>query len=262
MRRSRLRQLISAFLVLLAYASSLHSASQSVESGVEALSPAEGSFLGGSLENFSLSASFLAGLQLADGGMMEAEDNVYNNTDNTLEAIWIWCRYYRATADNRYFPNVLMAWNYSIVHPAWTEGDSGKVYSSAWALLAEQEYRKAYGRYDMMWYANQSADYIIAMNGWEGPFPSFSTTAKRHIMGWGAGALYRWATQLGNASAAQSAVSIGSQLKAVIESDTSLLNSESWALAGGASFWGVAITVLAENPNASWIEYYAPFLKT
>lgn len=253
----------SVLLVLLAFAPVLDDASQFKRSSEIRLSEPAGDFsFGGSLENFTLTASFLTTLQGTDGGMKEAEDNVYNNTDNTLEAIWVWCRYYRATADNRYFSNVLMAWNYSIAHPAWTEGDSGKVYSSAWALLAEQEYRKAYGRYDMTWYANQSADYIISMNGWEAPFPPFTTTAKRHIQGWGAGALYKWATQLGNMSAAQSAVAIGDLLRMAIESDTTLLYSESWALAGGASFWGVATTVLAENPNASWIEYYAPFLKT
>ena len=263
MRRLRLRQTASVLLVLLVFASSLHVASQLRKSPELQLSdPAEESPLGGNLENFSLTASFLAGLQGADGGIEEAEDNIYNNTDNTLEAIWVWCRYYRATADNTYFPNVLLAWNYSIEHPAWTEGDSGKVYSSAWALLAEQEYRKAYGRSDLMWYANQSASYIISNNGWEGVFTPFTNTAKRHIQGWGAGALYRWAAHLGNTSAVQSAIAIGNQVRIAIESNTTLLRSESWALAGGASFWGIATTFLAENPNASWIEYYAPFLKT
>jgi hypothetical protein len=262
-RRVRLHQIASVLIAHLVLATVLGSFSQSQEpSSYEVRSPANETALGGSLDNFSLSASFVASLQAADGGMEEAEDNNYENTDNTLEAIWIWCRYYRATADNRYFPNVLLAWNYSVDHPAWTESDSGRVYSSAWALLAEQEYRKAYGRYDMMWYANQSASYIITRNGWEDPFLPFDTTAKRHIKGWGAGALYKWATQLGNVSAAQSAVTMGDQLRALIESNTSVLSSESWALAGGASFWGVAITFLAENPNASWIEYYAPFLKT
>ncbi len=262
-RRLRLRQTASVLLVLLVFASSLHAASQLRKSPELQLSdPAEESPLGGNLENFSLTASFLAGLQGADGGIEEAEDNIYNNTDNTLEAIWVWCRYYRATADNTYFPNVLLAWNYSIEHPAWTEGDSGKVYSSAWALLAEQEYRKAYGRSDLMWYANQSASYIISNNGWEGVFTPFTDTAKRHIQGWGAGTLYKWAAHLGNTSAVQSAIAIGNQVRIAIESNTTLLRSESWALAGGASFWGIATTFLAENPNASWIEYYAPFLKT
>lgn len=261
-RRLRFRRIASTVLVILTVAVAMGAMQSSPESPTpRPLSPANETTLGGNLDNFSLSASFVAGLQGVDGGMEEAEDNVFENTDNTLEAIWIWCRYYRATGDNVYFPNVLSAWNYSIDHPAWTEGDSGKVYSSAWALLAEREYRMAYGRTDMMWYANQSATYIIDRNGWEGLFPSFDVTAKRHIMGWGAGALYKWATQLGNDSAAQSAVAMGDLLRIAIEDDPSLLSNESWALAGGASFWGIVTTVLAENPNASWIEYYAPLLK-
>jgi hypothetical protein len=261
-RRLRFRRIASIAVVILTVVGALGAMRSSSESLTpRPLSPANETVFSGNLENFSLSASFMAGLQGVDGGMEEAEDNTFENTDNTLEAIWIWCRYYRATGDNLYFPNVLSAWNYSMNNTAWTEWDSGRVYSSAWALLAEREYRMAYGLTDMMWYANQSATYIINRNGWEDPLLPFDVTAKRHIMGWGAGALYKWATQLGNASAVQSAANIGNLLRIAIEGDTSLLSNESWALAGGASFWGVATTYLVENPNASWIDTYAPLMK-
>lgn len=256
------RRAYSVLVACLALASALSFVTSDSPSEHRARSPGGDSPLAGELANLSLSASFLASLQAPDGGIEEGEDNNYENTDNTLEAVWLWCLYYRATGDNQYFPNVLMAWNYSYDHPAWTEGDSGRIYSSGWALLAETEYRKAYGLHDAMFYANQSASYIISRNGWEEPIVPFTVTAKRHIMGWGAGALHKWATHLGNASAAQSAVTIGDVLKQAVEADTTLLHNESWALAGGASFWGIAMTVLAENPNASWVHAYAPLMKT
>ncbi|MFQ6106333.1 MAG: hypothetical protein ACE5QF_01915 [Thermoplasmata archaeon] len=263
-RRLRFHQVAAVLFAGLLLATAISVTCQSPLSMTSSpLSPGGDLLFGGNLENFSLSASFLASLQAADGGIKEAEDNNYKNTDNTLEAIWVWCRNYRATGDNSHYQNVLLAWNYSVSHPAWTETDSGRVYSSAWALLAEREYRQAYGKTDMVWYANQSATYIINRKGWEEPiFPSFDVTVKRHIMGWGAGALYKWATQLGNSSAAQEALSIGNLLKIAVENDSTLLSNESWALAGGASFWGIATTVLAESPNASWIETYAPLMKT
>lgn len=213
------------------------------------------------LENFSLSAAFLAGLQDASGGIMEAEDNAYNNTDNTLEAIWVWCRYYRLTGDNRYFYNVWNAWNYSVENKAWLESDSGKIYSSAWALVAEKEFRQAYDNWSYNSYANASASFMITNDGREPDF-WWKPLQRKYIKGWAAGTLYDWALSMDNDSAKQAAVNFGSDLMAAVENNVSILSNESWALSGGATFWGITHSVMQAYPNRTWVEIYAPYLKT
>lgn len=212
------------------------------------------------VENFTKTAQFFATLQAPDGGMMEAEDNPFENTDNTLESIWVWCRYYQLTGDNTYQPNVTKAWNYSIANPAWLEPDSGRIYSSAWALAAEQKFREVYYDWTYSWYANASMWFIVNESAWEPGFLPF--VSKIHIMGWGAGNLYRYALNVGNDTAKRLAVDYGNATMAYIEGDPTLLAQESWALAGGTSMWGIWQSSMQEFPNKTWMETYGPSLRT
>jgi hypothetical protein len=151
------------------------------------------------LDNFSKAAAFFAKLQAPDGGMKEAEDNAFENTDNTLEAIWVWSRYYELTGDNQYFDNITRAYTYANTsgHYPWNEPDSGKVYSCGWALRAEKKFREAYNNWSMSWFANFSASRIIVMEAWE-PSPGFATVTKHLIKGWGAGNLYDYGISIGD----------------------------------------------------------------
>lgn len=214
------------------------------------------------MENFTKTAQFFASLQGLDGGMMEAEDNPFENTDNTLESIWVWCRYFELTGDNTYYQNVLDAWNYSILHPAWLEPDSGKVYSSSWALAAEQRFRNAYNDWTYSWYANASMQFISNVSGMEPNIFLFPFEARVHIRGWAAGNMYLYALDTGNITARWEAVGYGNATMTEMENDPSLLSTESWALAGGTSMWGIWKSSMQEFPDVTWMQTYGPFLST
>jgi hypothetical protein len=213
------------------------------------------------LENSTKTAQFFATLQGLDGGMMEAEDNPFENTDNTLESIWVWCRYYELTGDNAYLQNVLNAWNYSIANPAWLEDDSGKIYSSAWALAAEQRFRNAYNNWTYSWYANASMQFIVNKSAWE-PSLLFNLTARKHIRGWAAGNMYEYALDVGNQTAKWLAVGYGNLTMQEVESNPNILAQEGWALAGGTSMWGIWKSSMQEFPNVTWMQMYGPYLRT
>jgi hypothetical protein len=213
------------------------------------------------LGNFTLTAAFEAKMQGIDGGEIENETTTFENTDNTLEAIWVWSRYYTLTRDDRYFANVSAAWNYSWANPAWLETDSGKVYSCSWALKAELEFRRAYGNRSNIAYANRCATFILGRSGWE-PVFWLMDWGKNDIRGLAAGNLYDWAVEQGNETARLGAIALGNATKAAIEANSIWLAVEDWALAGGVAYWGVVHSTLREYPNATWAEQYAAFLKT
>ena len=98
-------------------------------------------------------AQFLSQWQMLDptspdyGGMIEAESGQLGNviqTDNTQEAIVVWCQYADFTADSStYRQNIDAAWDYIMNYPAYDEeGDPGDEYyrnhNCAWALWGEQ----------------------------------------------------------------------------------------------------------------------------
>lgn len=209
------------------------------------------------LENFSLTAKFLTTLQISggakDGGIKEAEDNPYDNTDNTLESVWVWSRYEALTGDRQYRPNSWRAWNYSIANPAWQETDSGKIYSSSWGALAWAEYRMVVGanaQYEN--YGKQAAQFIASNNGLE-PDASWGANERNLIRGWGAGALYTYAKETGDIAARVAALKIGNDTQAALDSNPNLASTEAWALAGGAMVYGVATSTLQEFPDDAWL---------
>jgi hypothetical protein len=214
------------------------------------------------LQNFTKTAQFFASLQGGDGGMMEAEDNPFENTDNTLESIWVWCRYFELTGDNTYYPYVINAWNYSILNPAWLEPDSGQVYSSAWALAAEQRFHTVYDDWTYSWYANASMRFINNVSGMEPNIFLFPFETRVHIRGWAAGNLYRYALDVGNVTAKWEAVGYGNATMIEMMNDPTLLSTESWALAGGTSMWGIWQSSMQEFPDPMWMRSYGPFLDT
>jgi hypothetical protein len=64
-------------------------------------------------------AAFVALMQVSDtldpefGGIIEGEDALsVIETDNTQQAIWVWCRYYEITGDTVYFENIRRAYIY------------------------------------------------------------------------------------------------------------------------------------------------------
>jgi hypothetical protein len=190
------------------------------------------------LENFSKTAKFLTTLQISggakDGGIKEAEDNPYDNTDNTLESIWVWLRYEALTGDRQYRPNAWKAWNYSQNFPSWQEPDSGKIYSCGWAVVTYAEYQKVIGpNTQYANYARTAAQFIDTNNGWE-PDAMWNANERNLIRGWAAGALYTYAKEMNDPAARSTALRIGNDTKASLTTTPSLAKIEAWALAGGA----------------------------
>ncbi len=212
-------------------------------------------------DNFTLSAAFEMKMQVTDGGIDESEDIHYINTDNTLEAIWIWSRYYTLTRNHTYYSNITRAWNYSVMHPAWREGDSGKIYSCAWALMAELEYRLAFDDDTYLWYAQLCADFISRNSGWE-PNLIIADWGRNHIRGMAAGTLYDWALDQNDDFLRKRAVALGNWTMVNITANSSWLTSEAWALAGGVAYWGIVHSTFREYPNLTWAKQYGAMLKT
>jgi len=115
-------------------------------------------------------AAFEQPLQCEDpgsnwGGQREEESGwMYNiiETDNTLESIWVWSRYYELTGDDQYNDEIRDAWIYCYNFPAWLEGAGYySAHNCAWALAAEQQYRTTFNDSAHWNYAVQSAQYII-----------------------------------------------------------------------------------------------------
>jgi len=214
------------------------------------------------LENFTLSATFESKMQAADGGIEENETDPYENTDNTLEAVWLWSRYYTLTRDDRYFSNATRAWSYSIAHPAWLEADSGKVYSCAWALKAELEFRLAFFDSSYLWYAERCAFNIVKWKGLEPSAIWLNPWGKNDIRGLAAGNLYDWAKDQGNSTALANAIEFGNRTMQNLTANPTWLTIQDWALAGGVAYWGVVHSTFRDYPNATWADRYGALLPT
>jgi hypothetical protein len=99
------------------------------------------------------------------------------------------------------------------------------------------------------------------MEAWE-PSAGFTIITKMLIKGWGAGNLYEYGASLGDANYMNKAIQYGNETKDNVTMSPSLLASEGWALAGGALMWGIVESSMQVYPNATWVDLYAPFLKT
>jgi hypothetical protein len=203
------------------------------------------------------------------GGLHEGETTRWNiiETDNTQEAIRVWCTYAELTGDpDRYRDNVLAAWTYTMNFPAYDEGGPTSVYYSVhncgWALVAESKYRQIYGNDSFLWYADSCAWFIMNHR-----LPYSGTWAQLHplVEGWGAGTLYEYGIEQGDQEAVDSSLSIGADVQAWIEADPDRLwNNEDWAMCGGTALWGVCRSVFTADPVAGqlWLPQYLPYLDT
>nr|MBC8278704.1 hypothetical protein [FCB group bacterium] len=119
---------------------------------------------------FNQLAGFLQPLQYEFGGSNfggEREEEIggmYNivETDNTLEAIWVWSRYHELTGNSQYDDEIQDAWIYAYQWPAWLEGAGYySAHNCAWGLTAELKYREVYDDSSHWNYAQNCANYII-----------------------------------------------------------------------------------------------------
>ncbi len=118
---------------------------------------------------FVQAAHFGAAWQVLDpaspnyGGMIEAEAGPLGGviqTDNTLEAIWVWSRYRELTGRTDFDNNIAAAWIYCRQFPAWQEEgatDYYRAHNCAWGLTAALRYEAATGDVSAAGYADTCA---------------------------------------------------------------------------------------------------------
>jgi len=226
------------------------------------------------LYEFAQIAQFCAEWQLDEadsadhGGMIEAETGPLRpviQTDNTLEAIWVWARYGEFTGDTaRFRDNIDKAWIYCNNFPAWQEeGAPGDHYyrnhNCAWGVAAEQRYRAVYADDAYRWYADSCAEFMKfhPMNIWN--------MVNRFVTGWCAGWLYSYGVEREDGEARDSACSFADSLLSFIEPQIEArLGDERWAMSAGTMVWGICNSAFQRDTSRgqAWIEENGQYLDT
>lgn len=227
------------------------------------------------LYEFAQIAGFCADWQLDDadsvdhGGMIEAESGELADviqTDNTQEAIWVWCRYGELTGDTQRFrDNIEKAWIYCENFPAWEEEGASwdhyyRDHNSAWGIAAEQRYRAVYGDDSYEWYRDSCTRYIM-----DHPLVIY-TRLNRFVTGWCTGWLYIYSQEFGDGEARDTALARGDALIDWVESMTPDfgLREEYWAMSSGTLVWGICNSSLTDDTlrGQEWIAANGPYLDT
>jgi hypothetical protein len=237
-------------------------------SGMRTIPPDLGPF--NYLRELDQIAAFLAVWQVSDpaspnyGGMIEAESGELAGvvqTDNTLEAIWVWSRYRELTGRTTYDVNVAAAWVYSLRYCAWLEegavgDDYYRVHNCAWGLTAVMKYAAATGDGTYASYAVSCGAYIRShslnlsvVNVWTQRLYAF-------CKGWAAGNLYLYAEAGGDANLLSAALNQGQDVLSWLNAaPAARLGYEYWAMSAGTCVWGVCNSVFRADPVAggTWI---------
>jgi len=246
-----------------------------------AIFPAESGVRSGDWQRWSYihemvqTARFVAGMQVMDtldpefGGIIEGEDQMtIIETDNTQQAIWVWCRYYEIFGDTVYFPNIRKAWTYVMNHPAYLEENTGSEYYRVWncglGLFCEPKYRAVFGDSTYGWYADSCAGYML-----NHPL-SFTVSDPYYrqlhpkTTGLAAGMLYQYGRIVNDPVFVDTALAYGNRVKDWLEANPdSNLNNEIWAMSGGTCVWGLCRSIFDADTAAgiSWLSTYLPYMK-
>jgi hypothetical protein len=180
-------------------------------------------------------------------------------TDNTLEAIEVWSRYYQLTGNSQYLDEIRDAWVYAYTWPAWLEGAG--YYSShncAWALAAELKYRTTFNDSAHWDYAVNSANYILQTQ--------LPLTDPLNVMvtGWCCGNLYLYGEATDNEDYKRVACQRALQIMDWVEVDPhNRLAMESWAMSSGTFIWGLCNSIFREDPalGEQWLAAYGPMVQ-
>ncbi|MDH4211754.1 MAG: T9SS type A sorting domain-containing protein [candidate division WOR-3 bacterium] len=220
-------------------------------------------------------AAFVASMQVSDpldpefGGIIEGEDALtVIETDNTQQAIWVWCRYYEITGDTTYFENIRRAWIYVMNFPAYLEGSGESIFYGVWncglGLFAESMYRNTLGDTTYRVYADTCVGFMLA-NPLD--FTGVSTYYQRlhpKVQSLVAGMLYQYGKEMNNQVWKDTAVAYGTRVRQWIESnpDTNI-NDEVWAMSGGTAVWGMCRSIFDADTSygISWLSTYLPYMK-
>jgi hypothetical protein len=222
-------------------------------------------------DELALEASYLNTWQVhtagADfGGIIEGEAlQTIIQTDNTSEAIWVWSRYYQVTGDNRYHQNILDAFTYSMSHPAYNEEGGStsttgyyRMYNCGWAMRAEEKYRDVYHDTTYMTYGDSCASYV-KYHTLDHFNSTFYDTLNTHVLAWAIGNLYNAGVHEGRSDWRSAAFAQArDKVKVWVEAAPRTLGNQTWAMAGGATMWGMLNAYFPEVPDsvAPWVTRY------
>ncbi len=215
-------------------------------------------------------AAFLAVWQVSNpsspnyGGMIEAESGDLAGviqTDNTLEAIWVWSRYRELTGRTTYDANVAAAWVYALRYPAWLEegsvgDDYYRVHNCAWGLTAVMQYQAVTGDLTYASHALSCGSYIRSHSLNLNVANQWSQRLNAFCKGWAAGNLYLYAEAVGDATLLSAALTQGQNVLSWLNaSPAARLAYEYWAMSSGTCVWGVCNSVFRADPvaGAAWI---------
>jgi hypothetical protein len=220
-------------------------------------------------------AAFVASMQVSDsldpefGGIIEGEDELnIVQTDNTQEAIWVWCRYYEITSDTTYFVNLRRAWIYVMNYPAYNEEGTGSDYYRVWncglALFAESKYRNVFNDSTYYSYADTCAKYMLHHPlPFDDPNPTYKQLHPK-VTSLAAGMLYQYGKEINNQTFLDTALLYGGRVKDWIETDPSTnINDEVWAMSGGTAVWGLCRSIFDADTSTGiiWLNTYLPYMK-
>ncbi|TES93360.1 MAG: T9SS type A sorting domain-containing protein [Candidatus Cloacimonadota bacterium] len=227
------------------------------------------------IHQFFKTCDFIKGLQVSDsaspefGGMIEGE-NAMNivETDNTQEAIWVWSRYKELTGDTTYDINIIRAWLYVLLHPAYNEEGAESDYYRVWncglALFAEGKYREVTGDSSFIGYADSCIGYMFrhplpftGVGGYYGRLHPKTTSLA-------AGMLYQYGKKNNIPECVDTALVYGERVISWLEENPGQnLNDEIWAMSGGTAVWGITRSLFEEDSlrGREWLWTYIRFMK-
>lgn len=203
------------------------------------------------------------------GGIIEVESGPGNNiveSDNTQEAVFTWSFHRSLTMAATYKPQEDNAFEYLATHPGyleWRDGNgtgpnSYSIYNCGWGVRAVLEYEAATGDMSRHAYGDTCAMHIydnagVTVNG---------TLIDAATSGWAAAGLWMWGDATSQATMKAKASAIGGLVKAWIDQTPSRVASRTWAVTGGAAFYGVMGSYMKDHPaeQASWVATIAPQL--
>lgn len=203
------------------------------------------------------------------GGIIEVESGPGNDvveSDNTQEAVFNWSFHRSLTMDATYAPQVNNAFEYLATHPGWLEWRDGNgtgpnsysVYNCGWGVRAVIEYEAATGDKSHHAYGDACAQHL---HDYAGVMPN-GTLIDAATSGWAAAGLWQWGVATSQDAMKAQAATIGGEVKAWIDASPMRVASRTWAVTGGAAFYGVVGSYMQAHPGelAAWAASIAPRL--
>jgi MYXO-CTERM domain-containing protein len=208
--------------------------------------------------------------QCTRGGIIEVESGPANaiiESDNTQEGVFNWSFHRTLTMDATYAPQVGNAFDYLSTHPGWLEyrdgsdpgpADSYSIYNCGWGVRAVIQYEAATGDMSHHAYGDMCASHLHDYAG----VLANDTLINAATSAWAAAGLYQWGVATSQAAMTTRASAIGAEAKAWIDASPARVASRTWAVTGGAVFYGVVGSYMQDHPGelAGWLPTVTPLL--